>query len=126
MNTITIELCAEDRARLDAILDALNNGRSCEKCVDSVAQYAAAVATSAAQTNEEEEPAKVETPAAENEQESAPEVKREDVQSLVVTLSAANKKAEVRAIVKEYADRVSAIPEDKLSEVWAKLKALEG
>ena len=44
----------------------------------------------------------------------------------MVTLSAANKKAEVRAIVKEYADRVSAIPEDKLSEVWAKLKALEG
>lgn len=125
MNTITIELCAEDRARLDAILDALNNGRSCEKCVDSVAQYAAAAATSATQTNEEE-PANVETPAAENEQESAPEVKREDVQSLVVTLSAANKKAEVRAIVKEYADRVSAIPEDKLSEVWAKLKVLEG
>ena len=49
-----------------------------------------------------------------------------DIQKAVVRLAAAGKKAEVREIVKGYADRVSAIPEDKRTEVLARLSALEG
>lgn len=49
-----------------------------------------------------------------------------DIQKVVVRLAAAGKKAEVREIVKGYADRVSAIPEDKRAEVLARLSALEG
>lgn len=49
-----------------------------------------------------------------------------DIQKVVVRLAAAGKKAEVREIVKGYADRVSAIPEDKRAEVLTRLSALEG
>lgn len=38
MNTITIELCTEDRARLDAILTALESRPSCERCAETVAE----------------------------------------------------------------------------------------
>lgn len=55
-----------------------------------------------------------------------PAVGRSDIQHKVVTLSAAGKKAQVREIVTEYAPRVSAIPEDKLVEVWQRLTELEG
>ena len=41
MNTITIELCAEDRARLDAILDVLKGFKapSCDGCIKSALEY---------------------------------------------------------------------------------------
>ena len=125
MNTITIELCQEDRARLDAILAALTDGHNCEKCVKDVAQYAAAVAADAAQ-EKAEEPTQAETPAEENAPTEAPAVKLADIQRKVVELSGAGKKAEIRSIVKDYADRVSGIPGDKLAEVWDRLTALEG
>ena len=50
----------------------------------------------------------------------------EDVQQMVVRLCAAGKKPEVKEIVNAYAERVSAIPADKLDECMDKLKALEG
>ena len=49
-----------------------------------------------------------------------------DIQQKVVTLSAAGKKAQVRDLITAYANRVSAIPEDKVGEVWQKLTELEG
>lgn len=49
-----------------------------------------------------------------------------EVQRKVVELSAAGHKEKVRDIVKSYAERVSAIPEDKLAEVMSRLTALEG
>lgn len=52
-------------------------------------------------------------------------VKLSDIQQKVVELSAAGMKAQVRDIVKAYAEKVSAIPEDKLQEVWAQLDSLE-
>ena len=55
-----------------------------------------------------------------------PEVKQSDIQQKVVSLSATGKRDAVKAIIKEYALKVSAIPEDKFGEVWAKLTALEG
>ena len=60
------------------------------------------------------------------EAEEPPTASRSDVQRKVVELSGAGKKEAVRDIVKAYADRVSAIPEEKLGDVYAKLSALEG
>lgn len=130
--TITIELCAEDRARLDGILEALKN-HNCKGCVEAataytVAQMVAPVEPVAPVSADEAEP-KAE-PAPEPEQpaveEDAPAVSLGDIQQKVVTLSAAGKKTQVRNIITAYASRVSAIPEDKVNEVWAKLAELEG
>lgn len=51
---------------------------------------------------------------------------KEDVQALVLKLAAPStgKKDAVKAIVNEYAKKVSDIPEDKLNEVMAKLNQL--
>lgn len=147
-NHITIELCAEDRARLDNILTALqtvateaypilNNifdlADSLDKKMDNVAA-ASQPEPMHLDFDPFPAPAPAQAPVAEPEPEPEPEpvkdeaptVTTSDIQQKVVALSAAGKKNEVRAIVKTYADRVSGIPEDKLAEVWAKLTALEG
>lgn len=129
MNTITIELCAEDRARLDAILEALQGSRAnCKGCVEAALKVAGAGKTQP-EAAEQPEPEVVTTP----EPEAAPEpekqpertVEHSDIQRKVVELSGAGKKAQVREIVMSYAGRVTEIPEDKLVEVWDKLTALE-
>ena len=133
MNTITIELCSEDRARLDAILEALTKGKpDCTRCAQQVVDYVTCV-TGIDENGKKVEPVHPvedpfpETPVVEAPKKpEAPKVKMEDVQQKVVALSAAGKKAEVRAIVTAYAERVSAVPEDKLAEVLEKLNALEG
>lgn len=144
MNTITIELCAEDRARLDAILKALTHTHDCNSCVEQVIRtidplmQSSIADTEAAEQPQEpakepaqpvtppevEQPAETTTETPESEQ--TPTVDRSEVQRKVVELSAAGKKAEVKEIVMAYADRVSTIPEDKLAEVFDKLSALEG
>lgn len=62
------------------------------------------------------------------EPEAQPEVNytKDDVQALVLKLAAPNtgKKDAVKAIVNEYAKKVSDIPEEKLNEVMAKLQKL--
>lgn len=127
--TITIELCAEDRARLDGILEALTQ-HNCKGCVEAAVNYTTAqMAAPVEPVAEAKEEPKAE-PAPEPEQpavkEDAPAVSLSDIQQKVVTLSAAGKKAQVRDIITAYASRVSAIPEDKVNEVWAKLAELEG
>ena len=134
MNTINIitELCAEDRARLDAIIEALKS-HNCKGCVEAATAYTAAqlspsvvpvVPVSEAKEEPKAEPApEPEQPAV---KEDAPAVSLSDIQQKVVTLSAAGKKAEVRSIITAYASRVSAIPADKVVEVWQKLTELEG
>lgn len=144
MNTITIELCAEDRARLDAILKALENRPNCEGCVSSAIEMskaaqaeidaAKAEAKASTLTNNPPEPEKPEETPAEHPLDAAPidvpEVDagelRAEVQRKVVTLCAAGKKAEVKAIVTAYADKVSDIPNGKLAEALEKLNKLEG
>ena len=138
MTIAPLELCAEDRARLDKIIEALSKPHNCDKCVEAAVAYVTAPAT-ATETQEAPTEAPTEAPAptveapkdespAEAEKtaaETAPAVTLADIQQKVVALAAAGKKAEVKAIVNAYADRVSAIPEDKVAEVWAKLTALE-
>lgn len=136
MNTITIELCAEDRARLDKILEALTKGRpDCTKCAQNVVDYVTAVTGVDEYSSKAEEhpvtdpypyPAPKKEEAPEPEKPQTPKVTVADVQQKVVALSAAGKKEAVRGIVMAYATNVSNIPEDKLAEVLGKLNALEG
>lgn len=131
-NTITIELCAEDRARLDGILEALTK-HNCKGCVEAAVNYtasqmgAAPVEPVAPVSADEAEPKAEPSPEPEQPavKEDAPVVTLSDIQQKVVTLSAAGKKAQVRDIITAYASRVSAIPEDKVGEVWHKLTELE-
>lgn len=128
---VTASLHEEDRVRIDALIRALH-------------EVAGNVPQIAPQTDEAE-PVKEIDQAAEKSPQSEPEAaapwdkdapdlpgvaaqkySKEDVQQKVVNLAAAGKKAEVKEIVNAYAERVSAIPEDKLDEVMEKLIALEG
>lgn len=125
---VNVELCKEDRERLDKILTALQS-LHCETCVQSALSY-----YQAGQTAEPVAPAQPAAPAAEpepvkaEEPAAAPEPvhNKADIQRKVVELSAAGKKDKVREIVTAYAAKVSAIPDDKVDEVWDKLTALEG
>lgn len=135
MNTITIELCTEDRARLDAILEALQKASPrCDNCVKLVNDLcnAKGSAPEAPQAPAEEEPTNTQpepekpTEAKPENESTAPEVTVEDIRSKVLQLTGAGKKDEVRAIVKEYAEKVGDIPADKRAEVLKRLTALEG
>lgn len=149
MNTITIELCQEDRNRLDVISDTL-------ELIRQTLVNGAAVAPVVTQDAPKSEPKAEPTPEAEapaeaqNEPQATPQtdlydedggeitpeatvkeaptvepVPLADIQKKVVALSAAGKKAEVREIVTKYAGRVSAIPVEHTAEVWQQLCALE-
>ena len=96
MTTITIELCAEDRARLDAIITALQSPQDKTEAVPV-------------------EPTK---------DEFEPQFTHDDILKKVITLSAAGKKQEARDIVNAYAAKVSDIPADKLAEVAESLDAI--
>ena len=131
MNTITIELCAEDRARLDSLLAKLDScigefvpsgeGHTDYGYKSQGVEYATQDEAAEAKLEEIPEPYSEPCPF-----ETAPAVTRADVQQKVVALSAAGKKEKVRAVVNAYAAKVSGIPEDKLAEVLEKLNALEG
>ena len=132
-NTITIELCAEDRARLDHINVNLTElimrvmGNPAPDMGEVLQKAAPELAEKLAAQHPVADPFK-ELPKAEQvpfEQE-APQYKLEDIQQKVVALSASGRKAEVRELVKSYAEKVSAIPADKFGEVMAKLIGLEG
>lgn len=134
-NNITIELCAEDRARLDKIIAGLAGlTPSCDACVKQVLDIVQPAPAVKPQNEPQaaEEPAKTETlpkeetPAAA--EEDKPSITLAQVQQKVIQLSAANKGAKknaVREVVNAYAARVTDLPEDKWLEVWDKLTALE-
>ena len=135
-NTITIELCAEDRARLDRLTAALE-GKRCDNCVASALKWSEQLQrgeeTPAQETTEAESPAENTTEATEATEAAAPPVTQpeeekpteaEDVavepvkptvtlaqiQQKVVQLAAGNggaKKAKVREIINAYGTKVS-------------------
>jgi hypothetical protein len=140
--TITTELCAEDRARIDKLTAALEDlvgvykGPTLEM-VGTPFQAVKSEETAPAEpmyeegtgvndlgfipieTDEEDEP---EAP-----QETAtPQHTAAELQQKVVGIVSKGKKEEVKEIIKQYAAKVSEIPEDKIDEVWAKLDKLEG
>lgn len=134
--TITIELCAEDRARLDhinvnlteLILRVMGNGAPDTGDVlrKAATELAGKLAEQHPVTEPFEELPKAEPVPFEQPAPEAPVYKPEDIQQKVVALSASGRKAEVREIVKSYAEKVSAIPADKFGEVMARLAGLEG
>ena len=135
MNTITIELCQEDRARLDRIIEALEQNRTIIANSVSVAPVVEADEPKAETEEPMEGQVTVEEIVETTEQipaEGAPVeepikvVPLSDIQKKVVELSAAGKKAEVRDIITKYANRVSAIPAEHTAEVWTQLIGLEG
>ena len=119
-NHITITLCEEDRQRLDLIASLLMTG------VEAMtAKKDAKPVEVPEQVNEhpvdEVSPHAAPEPAAEPE---AVNYTKADVQALVMKLAApgTGKKDAVKAIVNEYAKKISDIPAEKLNEVMAKLQ----
>jgi hypothetical protein len=143
-NTITIELCAEDRARLDKIYEALMTRPNCENCVKLVTECCTTAAEAPAETHTEPTGAeKAETltdthPIPDGAQWTTCDCKdvpqeavsfeqiQQKVKDLVMGFGGA-KKAQTRAIVNEYATKVSDLKDmpDKWAEVWDKLVKLE-
>lgn len=121
-NYITIELCAEDRARLDRLAEALER-RTCDKCVTSAIDYL----KNAPESHTEEVTVEQETPIVEGTVQAEPTktVDRADLRAKVIELSAKGFKEQTRDIVRAYAQTVTAVPEDKVAECFAKLEALE-
>jgi hypothetical protein len=144
-NHITIELCAEDRARIDRLTKALEALQPPTVHMDMGTKpdpVLEALKTQVAPTESPAEPAgaaEAETPATpqpEAEQaataepapaaEAKPAPTTQELQQKVIALVNKGKKADVSAIVKSYAATVSGIPEDKRAECMDKLNALEG
>lgn len=170
-NTITIELCQEDRARLDKIIEGLGklgHHPDCSKCVKDVATVmdkACEAIDAQAKTEKptddvnealrnvlnEQKPEATEAPkkaqdapkasdhptldpfpeqpteAKHAPEASVKEVSTAELQQLVIALCRSGKKPEVVKVLTTYGvQTVSAIPEDKRSDAYAKLKALEG
>ena len=158
-NTITIELCTEDRARLDRLANALEALQPptihCsmpipekpdpdQLTIDDVQQQLAetlaraneAVEAPKNATEETETSTPTTTPITEEEPKSEeiaqPEptkkVTHADLKAKVIELSAKDLKlkAQARDIVRSYAPMVKDIPEDKLTECYERLEALEG
>lgn len=144
MNNInlTTELCAEDRARIDKLIQATESLTAALATVGTPFQ---AVKSEAPQTEADApaEPMYEEGTGVndlgfipiETDDEDEPEAPQEaatpqhtkaELQSKVTGLISKGKKTEVAAIIREHAAKVSAIPEDKVDEVWAKLDKLEG
>lgn len=137
MNKIVFELCAEDRARLDAIIAGLQGlapavPKSVSFGPDGITVDLAAAEHPADASVAHLEPP-VAAPAASQPEpaavEPAPEVKPVSLgefQKAIVTRCAesAGMKAKVQALVHKYAPSVSEIPEGKRSEVLAELAKL--
>ena len=137
MNKITIELCTEDRARIDALFQELVNVRrllagaeteapkaEAPKAAEPVKPAEAPKAEAPKQAAPEPAPA---APAPKTEAApEAPEVTVAELQAKVVELVNAGKKAETREIILKYAQNVGSIPAEKRAEVLGLLNGLEG
>lgn len=111
-NRITIELSAEDRARLDRLAEAL------ERCAILPTVEEVEVTTTP-------EPVEETTIIEEVVEESTKTVDRADLRAKVIELSAKGLKEETRDVVRAYAQTVSGVPEDKVAECYEKLARLE-
>lgn len=135
MNTIIIELCEDDRKRLDEIITFLGLIYTEYK-----SRPVSAEAATAPQTEEKPKPVETEhpvddvsphaAPAPVAEPEPAkdePQYTQADILAIVQRLIApgSTKRAEAKAIVNDYAVKISAIPEDKYNEVMDRLVKLE-
>ena len=131
MNRIIIELCQEDRDRLDLLNSTLIAlGGELTKHAPVTMSMDLGVKPA------EEHPVDAVVPHADPEPAADPEpvpekvytVTKADIMAKVQALAAPNnpKREQAKAIVKSYGAKVSDIPEDKYDEVMTKLVELEG
>ena len=134
-NHITIELCAEDRQRIDELIafagliaSEMKSNRPLQ--LQSIDENGIRFGTAA-----EERPVDAVAPHGEPEPVADPEpaekvykVTKADIMAKVQALAAPNnpKREQAKAIVKSYGAKVSDIPEEKYDEVMDKLVELEG
>lgn len=129
---ITVNLSEEDRERLDTIINLLKGAEDAavERVKNLFPQGTAPASPQSAQEQPkpaDPNPVPPTQPKAETEPtQSAPEVTAAELQAKVVNLVSNGKKEETRAIIMEYAPRVSDIPSEKRAEVLERLNALEG
>lgn len=121
---LTIELCEEDRARLDAILTALQAVGTPFSPPEPTQPVETAPETHDAPAPvtggpEPEQPAQDTQDGAETQHAT-----HGMVQDLVITLASQGHKSEAREIVQRYAPRVSAIPDADLDAVYVALDAV--
>ncbi len=147
MNTITIALCEEDRKLLEGLMGSVSLLASVlansqpkevqEKIIAEVHPDAPDEATAPLNQDvtlnhpvDEVSPHGEPEPAAENETEAAPAAPQytmDDVRAVVQRLigPGSTKREKAKAIVEEYAVKISAIPVEKYTEVMDRLTALE-
>lgn len=120
-NRITIELSAEDRARLDRLAEAMER-KTCDQCVNSALQWQEQVLR-ANENSEKTETVPEEFPAPPK---PTQKVDRGKLRAKVIELSAKGMKEQAKEVVQAYAPTVAAVPEDQVTECYEKLVALEG
>lgn len=138
---VEVNLSQEDRARLDAILATLQDLKpNCHSCVESavfmtknLAERAAAPAPNQERTKnaaehpvEEAIPHAAPEPAAEPAP-AEPQYTQADILAVVQRLigPGSTKREQAKAIVNDYATKISAIPAEKYNEVMDRLITLE-
>lgn len=129
MSSIVIELCAEDRARLDRLAAALE--RDCSSCASTLVEglqslIANLQAPASAPVTEPAPIPDTPSPAPAPDQAPVPEVSLAEFQK-ALTLRCSESpetKAKVRALLNQYAAAASAVPPEKRAEVLAKLKQI--
>lgn len=134
MNCIPIELCPEDRARLDRIIKALE----IVTCAGEVKQEQPEQTSPATVAPETENPVRAESAP----QAKAPDIVEpvvdesavvpetipnleEDIRQAYIRLARTPKKATAQGIIREHADKISGIPASKQAKVLERLTALE-
>lgn len=144
-NVITIELCQEDRKRLDELIafagllvgEIKSRGpvtmqtTEAPKAIDFIPGRGVALSEPEQPAPEINHPADILPPHGDPEPAAEPEkpkYTKDDIQAKVRKLAApgSSKRLEAKAIVQAYAAKVSDIPADKYDEVMAKLIELEG
>lgn len=134
--TVTVNLSTEDRKRLDAILDALEASRNCERCANTVANafsdFAGGPRTALKQVEPSPVPTEVKAPEKPEQPQQAAQTQSQkaitvdDIRALSAAAIAAGKKPQVKEIISRYADSISSLPESCLTEVHEQLTALQG
>ncbi len=148
MNEIKVitELCAEDRARLDktnellatiielelckAIADKCVNAKDVSEEPDELTKKLQEAVKTTLDEPKENTPTtnqvKEETPTQTEEAKPTKVISRTELGAKVREMMTRGFKEETKAIVKEYASTVPGVPEDKVTECYNRLVALEG
>ena len=132
---MTVKLSSEDRERMDKLIDRLlqvAEGLSTKKAEAEepapLKLWPEGLGSDEIQTRQKAEDKGPEPELfpikKEEKKEETPKVTREEIQSKLIELVQAGKKAEAKDVIKSYAECASDVPEDKLGECMGRLAAL--